>query len=759
MALHPFRTFQRNQKAWLAVIGIATMISFILLPVLLQLFSRGGSTLNTIAKCRSFGNVTNQSLAQLNDEREIMRRFMYVLYEKLADPNDETKTNSLRPLMQFVRQYDQRQDSDTLVNNWLLSQYAKQQGLRADWAVVSDLLKQLTTNYLTDTIYQDCLNSVGISHQRLEYLLGEEIVRQQLLERFQLSLEPISPATRWNWYQRLYRKVQIEAVAVPVEQFVGQVSEPSKIELKKFFEEHKKKHNDAASPETGFIEPAELAFQYVIAEANKKMLDSVTEDEIKKYYEENKDTLFVKPEQPAQQEKELPGLPVLGGAGVLFPAPQKPVAVKEQQAEPKKEGPKREEPKTEEPKKEETPKSAQPAVPNVTPAVTPQAEEPKQEEPKKTSMNSLVTAKLVKFQSPPAEQTDGQAAPAADAPKPDAKQVNDAATPAPQPAVQFVPFDEVKDEIRKVLARQKASALLPKIQEKMKEYAKVYNEHFEAGKQVPPIPDLSKLAADNDLLLKIVPAGTLFQTLKNEFARDMQERQRLVGLYAQSPMPFDSEVFSGSRGDVLIWITNVRSERKPEKFEDVESAVVKRWKEVQARIPAKESAEKLAAETKLSQKSLAETFKGREGITVVETEPFSWKTYGAGIHPLAALMQGMRPVLDEVREQGVAVGNSLIDNKVIDVPGGDFMKSVFSLSVGETAVAFNQPETVVYVVRIKSSTPSEDVLWDSFQAAYPLEYVYAGQPEESADAYRAWLDHIYESTGFTWERKPDDFEP
>jgi hypothetical protein len=734
MALHPFRTFQRNQKAWLAGIGIATMISFIILPVLLQLFTRGGSTVDTLAKCRRFGDVTNQTIHFLNEDRETLRRFVYVLYEKLAEPGDETKMNSLRPLMQFVRQFDQRQDIEGMVNDWLLSQYAKSQGLQADWAVVKDLLRELTASYLTDSIYRDTLQNVGISHQRVQYLLGEEIIRRQLLERFQQSVEPQSPATRWDWYGRMNRKVQIEAVAVPVEQFVGQVKDPSKAELQNFFEEHKKQRDDAASPEVGFIEPAELGLQYVIAEPDKKLLDSITDDEIKTFYEANKASLFVKPEQPASPERELPGLPGLGGSSVPFPAPQKPV----QNTEPKSEKPQKEEPKPETPATPAEPQKEEPAKPEVKPDESPT-----------TSMSSTITAKLVKYQAEPAASgsPDGTAKP------------EDAVTIVPTPAaqtVQYAPLDEVKSEIRTTLAHQKLAAVITKIQDKMKEYAKVYNESFESGKTAPPIPDLTAFVAENGLQLNSVPAGTLFQNLKNEFARGLQERQRLFQLYAQTPMLFETDVFAGSKGDVLIWLTATKAEKKPENFADVEATVLKRWKEVQARPLAKEQAEKLAAEAKLAQKSLSDVFKDKDGITVVDTEAFSWKTYGAGIHPLTALMQGMRPVLDEVREQGVAVGNSFTDNKVIQLPGEDFMKAVFSLSVGEIAVTLNQPETLVYVVRMTSSSPSEDVLWERFQTAYPLEYVYAGQPEVSAAAYKAWLAGVYSETGFSWLKKPDE---
>jgi len=42
--------------------------------------------------------------------------------------------------------------------------------------------------------------------------------------------------------------------------------------------------------------------------------------------------------------------------------------------------------------------------------------------------------------------------------------------------------------------------------------------------------------------------------------------------------------------------------------------------------------------------------------------------------------------------------------------GSDFMREAFNLSVGETGLAMNQPQTICYVIRVVSLEPSREVL-------------------------------------------------
>jgi hypothetical protein len=83
------------------------------------------------------------------------------------------------------------------------------------------------------------------------------------------------------------------------------------------------------------------------------------------------------------------------------------------------------------------------------------------------------------------------------------------------------------------------------------------------------------------------------------------------------------------------------------------------------------------------------------------------------------------------------------------------MEVVFSWQVGETGVIFNQPQSVAYIVRVTSSSPSTDALWEQFQRAHMLEYFSAGVHDMISSAHEAWLDEIRAKTGFRWVNKPD----
>lgn len=776
MAFNPFGTFRRNQKTWLVGATLLAMVSFLFLGTIIQLLSgrSGGGTggLETYAECREFGKITNQEIHTLQTNRESLGRFLSVLYTNLAQGADETKLRSLSLLRSVCEQYNISRDAESLVNAWLIVQYAQTEGLSPNWDDMRNYLSGLTADHLTEPVFQKTLADTGLSKAALENLLARHIIEKQALERFSVLYSAVSPATRWDWFRRLYRQVTIEAAALPVAEFTGQVGEPSEAQLKKFFEEYKSKKHDPGLADSGLIAPAEIAFQYVVAEPNQKILDSVTEDEMKAYYEANKETQFRKPVKPLT---DLPGLP--GGIGSSpFPAPGKPIFNIPNPAEP--------------PKTDETPKTPDVPEPLKT-EETPKTDEiPKTEEVPKTPQTETSrtgaltrwvkyqTEEILKTEEPKAGETPKEEPKKDDVKKEDPKPENvkpektkpaetkheetKPETPADL-SVLYHPFDDVKTAIRETLAREKAAKGLPVIQEKMNEFAKVYNECFEQRKPVPPLPDLSPVAAGQNLELKTVPLGGIYAAMHTEFARGLFERNRLIRLYANIPVNFVPEIFPGTNGEVLLWVTDQKAEKKPEKLDDVRELAVRRWKEIEARPLAMKKAEELAAklntamaDTMSSKLLFSEVFKKE---TVVETEPFTWKTYGEGIHPIMAIMNRQQPVLGEVREKGVAAGNSIIDNKVIFMPGREFMEKVYSLRRDEAGAVFNQPQSMVYVVRVTRSSPSEDSLLEQFQSSslFAAEYLYAGQPELMTAAYEAWIGEIQTKTGFRWIRKPERY--
>jgi hypothetical protein len=461
-SFHPFRSFQKNRKAWLAVLGVLTMISFIILPAFMGLYSgySGGTGPTKIATCRRYGNVDEQNVAFLIQNREDLGRFYMVLYQQLADPSNQERMIALRNLEMTASQYDQIPRPEELVNNWLLTQYAKELGMSIDNTNIISYLTRLTGGLLTNTVYRKTLESVGMSEQHFEYLIALELLYIRMRERFEIGLNVIPPSTRWDWFQRLNRKITAEIAAVPVEQFVDKIAEPNNAQLQKFFEENKDKPFNPIQLESGFTLPNKVAFQYVKAVPSQKILDSISEEEIKKYYEENKETLFRKPVQPLGNSPVFPSLPGQNGnlfpSGALggftpapssrpFPTPQlpitnPPVSPQTTDAVPvdteKVDVEKKEELKTEPPKTESQPTPKIETTPEVKPATEekpaieekpktePTENKPEKTEPEKKESSSIVTVKtrFVSYQTESETNTDSGTEPSkAEEPKVETK--------------------------------------------------------------------------------------------------------------------------------------------------------------------------------------------------------------------------------------------------------------------------------------------------------------------------------------------------
>lgn len=822
---HPFRSFQKNRTRWLAGLGILTIISFIILPAFMGWYpSSGGRTGPAqIAHCRRYGNLDEQNLDALMQNREHLGRFYFALYQQLADPNNQERMNALQNLGIIASHYDQVLEPEELVNNWLLTQYAKELGMSIDKTNIVDYLTQLTGGFLTNTIYEKTLKSAGITEQRFEYLITLELLYVRMREMFEIGLNVIPPSTRWEWFQRLNRQITAEVAAVPVEQFLDKVPEPANNQLQKFFDENKDKPFNPTQLESGFTIPDKIAFQYVKAVPDQKILESISDEEIKKYYEENKETLFRKPVQPIGGNSPIfPTLPGQGGnlfqPGNLggftpssrpFPTPQRPIATPsatpqhteqvpaetektdteiktdtENKEEPKTESaptpktetiPAESEPEKTEPSNSESPKPESPTPEPSTPE--PSKPEPPKPEPEKNESSSIVPVKtrFVSYQTETETEknTNQVSNPVPNSEQPQTEElptnVPDVPIVTPPPelpkteepkvekpvdlSILYRPLDEVKEQIRLTLATEKIMKSLPLIEEKMRDYFQVYYTHLDQEKEAPPMPDLTAFVEEQGLVLKTVPLDTIFGSIKSEFARGITAREYLINLFKEVPIVFEPRKIDGE--NILLWVTEVQSESKPEKLEEIKEVVLKRWKEVEARPLAWKHAEELAAEVRHSEKSLAETFAGRSDVPVTETEPFTYKSYGASIYAMFGAMRGIPPRLGEVCEKGVAVGDSEIDNKWVVAPGVEFMEMASSLAVGETGVVFNQPQTVVYVIRVIGNSPSEEVLWERFQNASLMEYYLAGQPETIADARKAWLNKIYEEVGFKWIQKPE----
>ncbi|MFH1266261.1 MAG: hypothetical protein ABIK89_11085, partial [Planctomycetota bacterium] len=597
-------------------------------------------------------------------------------------------------------------------------------------------------------------------------------------------------AERWDYFQRLNRKVTIESLEVPVEDFVDAVEDPDEATLRDFFEEYKAEPYDPASPEPGFREPKKVAIEYLKAEYEsffQRELAAVSPEELKAYYEEHKgeyreESLPApdgegpaavdseakaeegesaapessgKPEDPASQDaapdQEMPA----GEAGTetseAEPAPTTPggeaasAPEKPAEAEPENTEPANTKPADTKPAEEASPGSTGAADDtSSTAGASPfrlasfLAEDAAPEETAETmSADEPAEQAEAAPEKPAGEEGKPSAEPAAATPE-----EGDVAAGEPK----YLPLEKVEEEIRNKLARDKANETIEKVLADFRSQLDRYHEElilFEVesknapGKTGPKKPDSDEFAKQHGLIAG--PTG-LVSALKAE--------QLEVGIGKSSvgqKTPFVDAVFEqlpkqrpeisqdADGNHYLFWKVDEAEERVPE-LEDagVRVQVVREWKKRAARILAMQEAEQMAAKAREAGKPLAEALPARSS-DVVPSEPFTWLTYGA-IQPWMAYAP---PSVSAV--EGV------------DTPGDDFMRAVFTLKKEEIGAAMNQPQTVAYVVRLTDSNPLDKVLWTEFTAPGSYYSYFRAAWHDQSSAEKAWLDGIKKEVGLAWD--------
>jgi hypothetical protein len=367
----------------------------------------------------------------------------------------------------------------------------------------------------------------------------------------------------------------------------------------------------------------------------------------------------------------------------------------------------------------------------------------------------------------PSPTVGSKAEPAAKAALPAPKAAGPAAkTPAPTPGafrptispalpsaagapVKYKPLADVKEEIRKSLARQQAQEkireVFRRIEDKLSQYEtqRTSYDTLEEKKKTaatPPVrPDFAALAKENRL------SATQTGPISALDARGLDIGDSIT----EDRAPFKDTAFDKNHplfrfgvsqdtegNSYLFWKVGDEPERVPS-LDDagVRQRVVEAWKTIEARALATAEAEKLAADARAAKKPLREVFAGRKDLHVITPEPFTWLTFGS----LPYWSQQGPPRYSEV--------------KGINGAGGDFMQAVFALKAGEVGPAMNQPKSVVYVVRVGEYTPSDTFLWDMFVSEDYGHYALAAWYDQTA-AVRVWREGLKSEAGMHWEREP-----
>ncbi len=288
----PFSIFRKHQRVMLAGVTILAMIGFVFMGP----FTRSGNGPGSGAKGAEvatwkFGTIYNTDLGNLRGHRHVMNAFFDEAYKELAAKGKVQDGARLRPFPV---------DDNSLLQAIVLHKKAEQMGVVINDQAVNEHIDMLTQNALSGDEKARIAASIATGE-------GTHLTAKQLVEdlRFEMELEALgtllgsdiyeisTPEQRWDYFSRLNRRATVEVLPVAVKDFVGKVkATPSDAELKSFFEVYKNDFSSPDSPTPGFMEPVRGKFQYFVAkddELLKEEKPKVTDDEIKQYYEKNKE--------------------------------------------------------------------------------------------------------------------------------------------------------------------------------------------------------------------------------------------------------------------------------------------------------------------------------------------------------------------------------------------------------------------------------------------------------------------------------------
>ena len=729
-----FDVFRRNQRIGLAALAIMAMIAFFVLPPFLQM-SGGGSGPDPVVVSWQGGELRESGIERAVAMRAVLNRFLM----------ESAAASGRNPAQIGVLPDDER----SVVRTAVLAREAEANGVVVSDAAINDFLGQWTNNLVRQEQFDQIIGRLrvgpmGVSQHDLFEALRTVLAAQSMQMLFQSGFAGDPPGWRWDYFRRLEQSATVEVFPVVAETLAAGVTAPSEATLRAFFEQYKDDLPAARSAEPGFREPHRAKYEYLVAKREAfeaAAAKEITDAQITDYYEKNKTSLF----------RAQPAAKPAADAG-KGPAAEKPEAKTETTA----------------------PDAAKPAAAETQPPESKPAATEAPAPESKPALDKGSDARRPRFvpvafrqpdtaaEKPAAGEQKQPAPPAAQAaeqngkPQPPATEQKTDSTPAApaDEAANFEPLEKVKDDIRQRLARQEADKRIDRIFSKIATDMSGYAEDFalwqaggkDAGAAAPTPPNFEKIAATQGLEAgrseKLVtadeavaagPIGGSFELVPDASSRFGIRQQRWIdmifGQGAPTLRPVTSRDVEGNRS--ISWKTEDQPEFTPT-FQAARADVERAWRIVEARSLARKKAEEIARKV-----DAGETLAAAAGTAEPKVEkvgPFTWLTQGT-------VPMGTPP--------------SLSQPEGISMPGEEFMQAVFGLEPGKTAVAFNEPRTVCYVIRLETLEPPLEKLREKFMAARDDQRRLAMVAQrETSRATAAWVEALENRHSLTWHREP-----
>jgi hypothetical protein len=814
----PFDIFRKHQKLLLAVFGVMLMVVFTVGYSLSQMASEGeggGGAQNAVAVKWTDGQLTQGQLEGVRSLRMYLSGFLVRVHQEALGKGAFAEQQQQRmqawqngdfsfrlPYAPIFEPGDA--SNEGTVRRMVLANRARQQGFVVTDDQIWKYLDGLVDKKTSRKELAGLIKGKGYSISDAFDALRDQMLATDYIEQFSRAASVVPPAQQFEYYKRFNREVTIEALAIPVDQFIDKVGDPSESELNAYFEKHKTilqpfdyvAGDELLSPNPGFKLPDRVAVEYVNGSPNEfidAVADDVTEAEIAAYYEENKlrdEELRI---QDVDSDDGLPSIDDLEIDTTNKPADDKPADDKAPDDTPPAKN-------DNIGKSEDKPAGDDGAAVELDSktvftlledeATAPAAEEntdtPKPETTKPDGgAKNAVNADDAASEAPSDDATaDDNNQPAGDGKK-DEPAPSDTKTPddgkteksvgdkpkdaakdkekPKEPEFKFKPLDEVRDYIRGRLTESKAEERLRKniriVHARMASYHKARIKADEGQDPSQPKPDLKTLAEEYSLEYHVTALTSLRDFIDASDIGKSYDPPKAVG---GRNVPFAQLAFEMGNESLFIphptqddddnhyvfWLLDEAKAEVGELTGTLREQVIKSWKlgagledeTNKARGLARKQAEQLAERIRNGE-ATGDLAKEQPGSEIISTPPFAWlRRSFVGFQMSAAV-------------------NSVIG---IDQPGPDFMEAVFALAPNEVTVAVNYPRSHVYVIRLLNENKSAEVLQQEFldgqQSPFPKMQIDAAQRFESQIAVQHWIRGLERELQLEWVQPELRFE-